>query len=94
LLKGANMPNSKYKIINSFSIVTLRYRNRESGNSIELSDEIEAPSPHGSTDIFIIGVPNIFVDDNLGNNQRSLIEKTLIEVTEQKTKVYFAEIKK
>lgn len=42
---------------------------------------------------FIVGVPNSFVAEYLERNQRSLIQKTLIEVTKQKTEVYFVEIK-
>jgi len=38
---------------------------------------------------FVIGVPNTFVAEYLNKNQRSLIEKTLIGITRQDTKVLF-----
>ena len=38
---------------------------------------------------FVIGVPNTFVAEYLDKNQRSLIEKTLIGITHQDTKVLF-----
>lgn len=38
---------------------------------------------------FVIGVPNTFVAEYLDKNQRSLIEKTLIGMTHQDTKILF-----
>ena len=38
---------------------------------------------------FVIGVPNPFVAEYLDQNQRSLIEKTLIGLTHSDTKVQF-----
>jgi chromosomal replication initiator protein len=38
---------------------------------------------------FVIGVPNTFVAEYLDKNQRSLIEKTLVSLTGQETKVIF-----
>lgn len=38
---------------------------------------------------FAVGVPNIFVAEYLDRNQRSLIEKTLINITKNDTKVIF-----
>ena len=38
---------------------------------------------------FIVGVPNTFIAEYLDKNQRSLIEKTLIGLTQQETKVLF-----
>ena len=38
---------------------------------------------------FVIGVPNTFVAEYLANNQRSLIEKTLIGLTNHNTQVVF-----
>ena len=38
---------------------------------------------------FVVGVPNTFVAEYLDNNQRSLIEKTLIGLTNHNTKVVF-----
>ena len=42
---------------------------------------------------FVVGVPSSFVAEHLEQNQNSLIQRTLMEVTKQKTEVYFAEIK-
>ncbi len=39
--------------------------------------------------VFVVGVPNSFVADYLDKNLRSLIEKTLIEVTKNESQVYF-----
>ena len=38
---------------------------------------------------FVVGVPNAFVAEYLDKNQRSLIEKTLIGLTQQNIKVFF-----
>ncbi len=38
---------------------------------------------------FVIGVPNTFIGEYLDKNQRSLIEKTLISLTHQNTRVLF-----
>jgi chromosomal replication initiator protein len=38
---------------------------------------------------FVVGVPNTFIAEYLDKNQRSLIEKTLIGITRQDTKVLF-----
>ncbi len=40
-------------------------------------------------DCFIVGVPSNFVAEYLDQNQRSLIEKTIIGITKHKVKVYF-----
>jgi len=41
---------------------------------------------------FVVGVPNNFAAEYLEQNQHSLIQRTLMEVTKQKTEVCFAEI--
>ncbi len=38
---------------------------------------------------FVVGVPNTFIGEYLDKNQRSLIEKTLISLTHQSTRVLF-----